>query len=132
MQEEVPPEVGPRRFYTVEDQKELPLAAQVKELARHLARFPIAVAARDIGGGVGVVRVVLEGPDAPAFARETVAFIHVPKQAAVILVALVAAELLCGIKDSDDVEDQRAAGVVIRIVVPLADLARHQRALLAD
>src|ERR1039457_283514 len=106
MQEEMPPEVGPSRFHTVEDDKEFPRAPQVKELARYLARFAAAVAARDIGGGVSVVRVVLEGDNAPTFAREPIVFINVPKQAAIILVAPVAAELLCGIKASDNIEDQ--------------------------
>jgi hypothetical protein len=100
MQEEMPPKVGPRRFHTIEDNKELALAPQVKELACHFACFSLAVAARDIGGGIGVVGVVLEGDNAPTFAREPIVFINVPKQAAIILVAPVAAELLCGIKAS--------------------------------
>ena len=67
-----------------------------------------------------------------AFAGQIAAFIHVAEQAAVVLVASIAPELLRGIENGHDIKNERTPRVEVGIVMSLAALAGDQGAALAD
>src|SRR5579862_5714329 len=132
MQKEMALEFRTRRLHAVEHDKELTLTAQIKKLARNLARLAWVIARGDVRRCIGVIRGIFESYYVAAFARQSLAFINVTKQASIIFVILVASESFIGVEDGDEVENQRTPGVVIGIVMALAALPRDQSATLAD
>ena len=126
------PQVGSGRLYAVEDDQILGLAAQVEELARDLLGLLVAVALRHIGGGIGVVLGRLVSGDVAALLWKGGLLVYMPEQTAVVLVAFVAPELLGGIVDGGDVEDDRPPVVHVGVVVALAALSRDDRSLAVD
>jgi hypothetical protein len=105
MQEEVPAKFRPRRFHAVEYHEEFVFTAQVKKLACHLASFMAAVSAGEIGGGVGIVRVMLEGDNMTSLARQTFTFVNMAQETSVVLIVFVAPKFFVGVEDGYDVED---------------------------
>src|SRR5437660_438490 len=104
MQKEMTPEIGASCLDPVKHDEEFPLTAQVKKLPRDLARFAFVVTLRDIGRRIGVVRTVLESDDVAALAGQSLAFINVTQQTAIILIFLRAPKFFVRIKDCDDIE----------------------------
>jgi hypothetical protein len=106
MKKEMAGKIGAGCFNAVEDDKIFVLPAKVKKLPGHFTGFFTAITFGDIRCGIGVIGVVLEGHDMPPLSRKRATFVDISKQAAVVLIIPVPAELLIGIEDRDNVVDK--------------------------